>query len=404
MSALELFASPETSAPASEAAPEPQQDTALQTAQAAEAPAADAADGPCTNDAASQTPPAELEPERPPVQRYRALGAGGRVVRMCQNHIDFAACNWAVWDEDPEPLCLACRLNEVIPNLGDAPKREAWLQLENAKRRLLYSLFQLKLPVEGREEGKPGGLGFSFMAGEKEQPVFTGHNEGLITINVAEASDPFREKTRAQLGEAYRTVLGHFRHEIGHYYWDRLIKDSDWLPQFRALFGDETTDYQESLERHYKEGSPPDWAQRFVSQYASMHPWEDWAETWAHYLHIFDTVDTAKSYGLRVRIGNGKAQTETVVDAEGVSIDDFDQMAQDWIPLTLALNSLNRSMGMRDLYPFVLTGAALQKLRFVHQVIKAGSQMRSAPRQQKKGPSPKNAPSPTKHAQQLEAR
>ncbi|HEX6242334.1 MAG TPA: putative zinc-binding metallopeptidase, partial [Polyangiales bacterium] len=336
------------------------------------------------------------EAPKPPIKRYKAL-ANGQTVRMCQNHTDFGACNWAVDDDDPEPLCLACRLNDVIPNQSKPELREAWLQLEGAKRRLMYTLYQLKLPVEGREEGKEGGLSFAFMAGEKEQPVFTGHSDGLITINVAEGNDPFREKMRTQLGEAYRTVLGHFRHEIGHYYWDRLIKDSDWLPKFRALFGDETLDYAQALERHYKEGAPADWSERFVSQYASMHPWEDWAETWAHYLHIFDTLDTAKSYGLRVKIGKGTGKGETVVDAEKVHVDDFDEMAEDWVPLTLALNSLNRSMGLRDVYPFVLTEAALNKLRFVHQVIRAPTPARTLQK-----PNEKAQPKPAQPA--VEAR
>jgi hypothetical protein len=317
----------------------------------------------------SQTTGDEAAVAEPPV-RYRALAAEGRIYRLCQNHVQHAACSWAVPDDDPEPLCRACRLNTVIPDLEKKEQKEAWLQLEAAKRRLLYTLSLLKLPVESRAERPENGLAFAFMAGDKEEPVFTGHSDGLITINVAEADDPFREKIRAQLGEAYRTVLGHFRHEIGHYYWDRLIKDSDWLEPFRALFGDETEDYQEALDRHYKEGAPKDWGERFVSQYASMHPWEDWAETWAHYLHMFDTLETAKAYGLRVKVSTGEAAA-TVVDAEDVRVDDFDQMANDWVPLTLALNSLNRSMGLRDIYPFVLTETALRKLRFVHQVIRA---------------------------------
>jgi hypothetical protein len=310
--------------------------------------------------------------------RFKALAAQGRTYRLCQNQVEHAACNWTVQEEDPEPLCLACRLNAIIPDLTEPERHAAWLRLEAAKRRLLYSLFSLRLPVESRAERPENGLCFSFMAGEKEQPVFTGHNDGLITINVAEANDPFREKTRTQLGEAYRTVLGHFRHEIGHYYWDRLVKDSANLSGFRELFGDERLDYQEALDRHYKEGVPADWAENFVSQYASMHPWEDWAETWAHYLHMYDTLETAKVYGLRVHFGDGMATGETVVDAADVSVDNFDKMAGDWVPLTLALNSLNRSMGLSDLYPFVLTDKALAKLRFVHRVIQAAAEQASA--------------------------
>jgi hypothetical protein len=342
-------------------------------------------------------------------ERFKALGADGAVYRLCQNQVEHGACNWAVRDDDPEPLCLACRLNSVIPDLSKPELRDAWLRLEAAKRRLLYSLYSLRLPVDARRPSAeapepstdaPGpaaepktapsatpdqGLAFSFMAGEKEQPVFTGHSDGVITINVAEADDPFREKMRAQMGETYRTLLGHFRHEIGHYYWDRLIKGSPKLEEFRTLFGDETLDYQEALDRHYKEGTPADWAQRFVSAYASMHPWEDWAETWAHYLHMYDTLETAKAYGLRVRVGNGSMRGEKLVDASAVSADNFDQMAEDWIPLTVALNSLNRSMGHQDLYPFVLTPAALEKLRFVHRVIREAAQPEQAAGGARKG-------------------
>jgi hypothetical protein len=363
MSALEAL--PE----ANDAMPAPTQDAAAPAAPADASASSDGGDGaPAqqTQEIAQEPPP----PAPAAVVRYRALAASGRIYRMCENHVVHAACSWAVPDEDPAPLCNACRLNNVIPDLNKQEQKEAWLRLEAAKRRLLYSLYLLKLPVESQSERPEGGLAFSFMASEKDGPVFTGHSDGLITINVAEADDPFREKIRAQLGEAYRTVLGHFRHEIGHYYWDRLVKDSPWQKRFRELFGDERLDYQEALDRHYKEGAPKDWGERFVSQYASMHPWEDWAETWAHYLHMFDTLETAKAYGLRVKVSKGD-DAPTVVDAEDVRVDDFEQMAADWVPLTLALNSLNRSMGMSDLYPFVLTEKALEKLRFVHEVIRA---------------------------------
>jgi len=303
-------------------------------------------------------------------QLYGALAAPTRCYRMCRNAEKYDACNWAVEQDDPEELCIACRLNDVIPNIDEPKQRAAWLQLEAAKRRLMYSLYLLKLPVEPRAQRPLNGLSFRFMAGEKEKQVFTGHNDGVITINVAEADDPFREKMRAQLGEAYRTLLGHFRHEIGHYYWDRLIKGTRHLTTYRELFGDESVSYQQALQRHYKEGPPRDWANEYVSAYASMHPWEDWAETWAHYLHIFDTLETAKTYGLRVQFGTGTASGERLVDAAEVDVDNFDKMARDWVPVTLALNSLNRSMGLRDLYPFVLTETALKKLRFVHEIIR----------------------------------
>jgi hypothetical protein len=199
--------------------------------------------------------------------------------------------------------------------------------------------------------------------------VFTGHSDGLITINIAEADDPFREKLRKQLNEGYRTVLGHFRHEIGHYYWDRLVKESDWLPAFRNVFGDESYDYGEAVKRHYAQGSPNNWPDYYVSAYATMHPWEDWAETWAHYMHLVDTLETAQSYGLVLRAKPEGGPRAPTVSARQVDFEDFDELIAAWLPITVALNSLNRSMGVIDPYPFVLVDAVLDKLRFVHDLV-----------------------------------
>jgi hypothetical protein len=303
----------------------------------------------------------------------------GERYRLCANSIQQNACNWAIPDADHAELCRACRLNEIIPNLSDPEAHREWLQLEASKRRLLYTLIELGLPVESRAERPEDGLAFSFL---KEDPatgekVFTGHSDGLITINVAEADAPFREKTRQELGETYRTLLGHFRHEIGHYYWDRLIEGSPFLPGFRELFGDETADYDQARQRHYDLGAPPDWTQHFVSSYASMHPWEDWAETWAHYLHMVDTLETARSFGLALRIKPSGGIPLPEVFTRRLDFDDFDDLMRAWVPLTAAVNNLNRSMGLPDLYPFVLPPLAVDKLRFVHDVVeKSGASTR----------------------------
>ena len=225
----------------------------------------------------------------------------------------------------------------------------------------------------------PRGLAFDFLKDAGEQKVWTGHSDGLITINIAEADDPFREKMRIQLGETYRTLLGHFRHEIGHYYWDRLIRDSRWLSRFRALFGDEQIDYEQAKQKHYG-GGPGDWQQRFVSQYASMHPWEDWAETWAHYLHMVDTLETARCYGLSIRppttegpdgeaLLSPRTAADASVAARRLDLHSFDDLMAGWVPLTIALNSLSRSMGLPDTYPFILSTPAIEKLAFVHNVV-----------------------------------
>jgi hypothetical protein len=302
-----------------------------------------------------------------------APAARGQRYRACGNQIDHGACNWAVPEGDPQRFCRACRLNEVIPNLADPRAMEAWLKLEQSKRRLIYTLLGLGLPIESRAE-RPDGLAFELKQDVPgEEKVLIGHDRGVITINIAEADSPFREKTRLELGETYRTLLGHFRHEIGHYYWDRLVQGSPFLEQFRALFGDERASYEEAVEAHYRDGAPRDWQARFVSSYASMHPWEDWAESWAHYLHMIDTSETAHSFGLATRpasAGGGKRAVEALeVKTRRLDFDDFDDLVGAWVPLTVALNSLNRSMGLPDLYPFVLSEPALAKIRFVHEVV-----------------------------------
>ena len=290
--------------------------------------------------------------------------------RLCKNSIDHGACNWAVPEKDDNEYCAACRLNLVVPDLSDPEAKTAWIRLEAAKRRLMHTLLALHLPIDSRAANPERGLAFSFMKqSEGSTPVFTGHSDGLITINVAEADDPFREKMRMQMGEAYRTLVGHFRHEIGHYYWDRLIRDGAELPAFRELFGDERADYGEALKKHYANGAPAEWSLSYVSAYASMHPWEDWAETFAHYLHMVDALDTARAFGLALRAKPIVNAGLAPMRAQQLDFDDFDDLISAWLPLTIALNSFNRGMGLADLYPFVLSERTIAKLRFVHDVI-----------------------------------
>jgi hypothetical protein len=309
-----------------------------------------------------------------------AKEAKGELYRLCANSIEHGVCNWAVPLDDDNAYCSGCQLNNIVPNLSHPGALRAWGRIEHAKKRLLYTLYELGLPVESQREKKGGGgLIFSFKENEPASPVLTGHDDGHITLNIAEADTPFREKLREDLGESYRTLLGHFRHEIGHYYWDVLVRDGAHLSGFRALFGDERKDYQAELSRHYNEGPPPGWESAFVTSYATMHPWEDWAETWAHYLHIVDTLGTARSYGIALRpqpVG-AKPPPSFNVTVRRLDFNDFDDLITGWFPLTFALNSLNRGMGLSDLYPFVLSERALQKLRFVHDVIE-GADARTA--------------------------
>jgi hypothetical protein len=290
--------------------------------------------------------------------------ARGATYRLCANYAQHDVCNWVVEAADANPLCRSCRLTRVIPDLAVPGNKAAWYKLEVAKRRLVYSLLGLQLPVRSKDDDPQRGLAFEFMASLEGQPVTTGHADGVITIDVAEADDAQREKLRNRLREPYRTVLGHFRHEVGHYYWDRLVRDAPRLYAFRALFGDEREDYAVALQRHYDAGPPPDWQMRFVSAYASSHPWEDWAETWAHYLHMVDTLETAAACGMSLEPAH---RDEPALEAVApTSRAPFERLVSDWHALTYVLNSLNRGMGMPDAYPFVLSTPAIEKLRFVH--------------------------------------
>jgi hypothetical protein len=318
---------------------------------------------------------ASLEPAGDKLWRSPTPSAQGQTYRLCTNYSEANVCNWAVPAADPNPLCSSCRLTRVIPDLSKPGNKEAWYRLEVAKRRLVHTLLALRLPILNKTDDPTNGLAYEFLADTKGKDgavkaVLTGHNDGVITVNVAEANDAEREKRRAQLHEPYRTLLGHFRHEIGHYYWDRLIRDRDRLEAFRTYFGDERRDYGEALEQHYKQGPPADWQERFVSAYASSHAWEDWAETWAHYLHMTDVLETSAACGLALqprRDDEPALRTDKRLHA-GIP-KTFERLIDAWVPLTYLLNELNRGMGLPDGYPFVLSPAVQGKLQFIHETV-----------------------------------
>jgi len=300
--------------------------------------------------------------------------------RFCQN-AEHEACNWLVPAEASETFCTACRHNRTIPDLSMPDNLRHWRRIEQAKHRLFYTLLRLRLPLTQRPQD-PNGLAFDLLsgsAGPSPSPVMTGHAGGLITLNVAEADDSERERVRHAMGEPYRTLLGHFRHETAHYYWDHLVGGTPAIEGFRELFGDERADYGLALERYYAEGPPPDWDDRFITAYASAHPWEDFAETWAHYFHMVDTLETAAEFGLRLRPRRRKGVDLTAAidfDPHGAAID---RIVDAWLPLTFAVNSINRSMGLHDLYPFVLSPTAIAKLAFVHERIRSQAGRATAP-------------------------
>jgi hypothetical protein len=280
--------------------------------------------------------------------------------RLCAN-LHQAECNWLVEKGPVVKLCASCALTRTRPNDADVKAMAAFANAEKAKRRLIVELNELKLPIVGRDQDPNYGLAFDLLSSKNEK-VFTGHDNGVITLDLAEGDDVHREQLRIAMAEPYRTLLGHFRHEIGHYYFYRLVGTSaDNTARFGELFGDPNTDYQAALDRHYSQGAPPGWEEDFVSSYATMHPAEDWAETFAHYLHIRDTIDTAAAFGLAPA---GATATQPLAGDAG-----FDRMIALWLPLAWSLNMINRSMGHKDLYPFVLPPAVLEKMRFIHLVI-----------------------------------
>jgi hypothetical protein len=313
---------------------------------------------------------------------WKALAEPTARYRYCAN-AQHGVCNWLVRADEAETFCLACRHNRMIPDLSQPDNLANWKKIETAKHRLFYSLLRFRLPLATKTED-PDALAFDFLASPSAgshtaEPVMTGHDNGVITINLAEADDSKRERQRNEMGEPYRTLLGHFRHEIGHYYWDRLILNSPAIEDFRKIFGDERQDYGEALQRHYANGPPANWPDHFVSAYASVHPWEDFAETWAHYFHMIDTLETASAFGLRVRpkVSMG-AELTAVIDFDPHTAS-MDRIIDAWLPLTFAANSINRSMGMPDLYPFVLASPVIVKLSFIHDRIHATQGRRVVP-------------------------
>jgi hypothetical protein len=310
-----------------------------------------------------------LEPEG---EAWQALAVNNKLYRFCAN-AQFDVCNWMVEADALDTYCAACRHNRTIPDTNIADNVVAWRKIELAKHRLFYTLMKLNLPLD--EKGDNGGerLVFDFLASPQKfggPRVMTGHDNGLITLALEEADDAEREKRRTSMHEPYRTLLGHFRHEVGHYFWDVLVRDGGLVEACRKIFGDERIDYGQALQAYYANGVIPNWQDNFISAYATSHPWEDFAETWAHYLHIVDTLEMARAFGMYVhprlaRPGEQDAQ----VDFDPYSVRDPSPLIETWLPLSNALNSLNRTMGLQDIYPFILSPAVVEKLSAIHDLI-----------------------------------
>ena len=307
---------------------------------------------------------------------WRDADSNPRDVAVCANNNEYGVCNWLVETADPTPYCRACRHNRTIPDLTVATVPERWGKIEAAKRRMFHTLIKLKLPLETKAQEIDGiqGLAFDFLYDPSEDEghtqIYTGHDGGIVTLNLVEADDAKREKMRGEMGEPYRTLLGHFRHEVGHHYWSRLVEfDPAERQAFRTVFGDETADYAQALEAHYTGSDGNIWTDDYVSAYATAHPWEDFAETFAHYLHMVDTLATIGGFDMRMAafpgpVGHPAAQVE--FDPYTASSED---LAAQMMPYSFALNAVNRSMGQPDLYPFHLSPAITRKVDYVNRLI-----------------------------------
>jgi hypothetical protein len=318
-----------------------------------------------------------LQPEGDALWRRYGHPNEPPLYRRCANASNGGACNWLLTvdgvDAQGQMLCRSCRLNRTIPDLALPENAALWGRVETAKRRLVSTLIGLQLPVRSLTEDPQRGLAFDVLSPQPGGPApLTGHDKGIITLNLDEADDAKRESTRVAMHESYRTLLGHLRHEVGHYYWQRLVDGGGWLAPYRELFGDERQDYAFALKNHYDNGPAPNWRQTHVSAYASSHPWEDWAETWAHYMHMVDTLDTAGSFGLDTHVSDlqyERFDAARLYDPNAFDAQRFLDFINRWVELTGVLNELSRSMGLADFYPFVLSAPAVAKLQFIHLVI-----------------------------------
>lgn len=303
--------------------------------------------------------------------RWQPAGDGAPLA-PCANRVEHAVCNWMLDEGDLHALCRSCRLTSVIPDLTVEGHLQRWAKIEAAKRRLVVTLNGLGLAPEPKT-GPDDTLGLSFelLADVPDgPPVLTGHAEGVITLNIAEADDVHREAVRVRFNEPVRTLLGHLRHEASHYLQHRWIDATPAIDACRAVFGDERDDYTAALARHHAEGPPADWSERFISAYASAHPWEDWAETCAHVLLVTDAVQTAGAWGLRLdgpaavaRPGRGNPGERSI-----------DELVLDqWLPVAQFLNAMNRSIGLPDSYPFLIPDPVLQKMATVQHLLRSAA-------------------------------
>lgn len=326
----------------------------------------------------------------PAALEMRRLDEVTTLKRCANGAAHLQACNWLVPKEGDEAYCVSCRLSHLIPNLSSPNTLQLWVKMEMAKRRAMFSMLSLGLPLQPlpdpqalgalNDKGQvvPLALSYQILQPLPDAPVVTGHGAGMITLNLEEADDAIRESNRLSLNEPYRTLLGHFRHEIGHYYWSMWFendpKRDEVLGAFRELFGDERLSYADALQGYYRDGPRPGWRDSCISAYSTMHPWEDWAETWAHYLHMVDALESFESLGLRRSATMPRETVEKIAPLpapfQKKKTAEFSERLQSWLELTPAINELAFSLGHNRSYPFVVSPPVVRKLFFIDCMVK----------------------------------
>ncbi|MEZ0390538.1 MAG: putative zinc-binding metallopeptidase [Verrucomicrobium sp.] len=328
--------------------------------------------------ATTQCPRCQREVGYEPESSTLLLVGATTGMRRCENGLLHGVCNWLIPIQSAERLCVSCRLNRTIPDLSLERNLMLWSRMETAKRRLLYTLLRLGIRLPSKAEDPKEGLAFDMVSTVLNPEVTTGHLNGVITVNLEEADDTYRQINQQQLGESNRTLVGHFRHESAHYFWQRFLSEADWAAPlrvaFRERFGNEWLDYAAALSSHYAFGAPPEWDQKFITAYAASHPWEDWAETWAHYLQIVDGMETCETLGIQAQylavpleILPGEAGFLPVVLPQNPAADDaFLSWLQRWQCMATVLNEVSGSLGEPALYPYGISVHVAQKLRLAH--------------------------------------
>src|SRR5215207_378700 len=272
-------------------------------------------------------------------------------------------CNWMLSAGSDTEWCRSCRLTRGRPDLARVDAVAAWVAAEAAKRQLVHQLDKLELPIVARSADAPDGLAFD-LVDVPGHAVVTGHLDGVVTLDLAETDDRYRDDLRRTLCEPFRTVIGHLRHEVAHYYWPRLVGQTNEVGGFRRLFGDERDDYRQAMDRYYAGGAPAWSADQHITPYAASHPFEDWAETFAHYLHIIYAAETAIAH--RFMPDGADVTIEQLVE-----MPDFAGAVATWRQISAAVNDISESLGNAAVYPLDPVGVVVDKLNFVHRQVTA---------------------------------